>query len=95
MQYAMLACGYVDGIAAHETGILQYMKDNAIDFRILEEPLLVTGLGIAFAKNDTRGLDEKLAETLAAMRADGTLKQIVGKYLPDPEKYLEVDDLGY
>ena len=52
VQYAMLACGYVDGIAAHETGILQYMKDNAIDFRILEEPLLVTGLGIAFAKND-------------------------------------------
>jgi len=25
------------------------------------------------------------------MRADGTMKQIVGKYLPDPEKYLEVD----
>ena len=34
VQYAMLACGYVDGIAAHETGILQYMKDNAVDFRI-------------------------------------------------------------
>ena len=37
VQYAMLACGFVDGIAAHETGILQYMKDNAVDFRILEE----------------------------------------------------------
>ena len=69
------------------------MKDNAVDFRILEEPLLVTGLGIAFARNDTRGLDEKLTETFAAMRADGTMKQIVGKYLPDPEKYLEVDAL--
>ena len=44
VQYAMLACGYVDGIAANETGILQYMKDNAVDFRILEEPLLVTCL---------------------------------------------------
>ena len=31
VQYAMLACGYVDGIAAHETGILQYMKDNSVD----------------------------------------------------------------
>ena len=51
------------------------------------------GIGVAFALNDTRGLDEKLTETLAAMRADGTLKQIVGKYLPDPEKYLEVDAL--
>ena len=91
---AMLACGYVDGIAAHETGILQYMKDNAIDFRILEEPLLVTGLGIAFAKNDTRGLDSQLTDTLAQMRTDGTLEQIVGRYLENASQYLEVDTIG-
>ena len=94
VQYAMLACGYVDGIAAHETGILQYMKDNAIDFRILEEPLLVTGLGIAFAKNDTRGLDSQLTDTLAQMRADGTLERIVGRYLEHASQYLEVDTIG-
>ena len=93
IQYATLDCGYVDAIAAHETAILQYMQDCNADFRILEEPLLVTGIGVAFALNDTRRLDEKLTETLAAMRADGTMKQIVGKYLPDPEKYLEVDAL--
>ena len=93
IQYAMLNCGYVDAIAAHETAILQYMQDCNANFRILEEPLLVTGIGVAFALNDTRGLDEKLTETFAAMRADGTMKQIVGKYLPDPEKYLEVDAL--
>ena len=94
VQYAMLACGYVDGIAAHETGILQYMKDNAVDFRILEEPLLVTGLGIAFAKNDTRGLDSQLTDTLAQMRTDGTLEQIVGRYLENASQYLEVDTIG-
>ena len=93
VQYAMLNCGYVDAIAAHETVILQYMQDYNADFRILEEPLLVTGIGVAFALNDTRGLDAQLAEVLAAMRADGTLEQIVGRYLPNPEKYLEVDDL--
>jgi len=93
VQYAMLNCGYVDAIAAHETAILRYMQDCNANFRILEEPLLVTGIGVAFALNDTRGLDEKLTETFAAMRADGTMKQIVGKYLPDPEKYLEVDAL--
>ena len=91
VQYAMLNCGYVDAVAAHETAILQYMQDCNADFRILEEPLLVTGIGVAFALNDTRGLDEQLTKTFAAMRADGTMKQIVGKYLPDPEKYLEVD----
>ena len=81
VQYAMLACGYVDAIAAHETAILQYMKDNFVEFRILEEPLLVTGLGIAFAKNDSRGLDSQLNAVLAQMRTDGTLEQILGRYL--------------
>ena len=94
VQYAMLACGYVDGIAAHETGILQYRKDNSVEFRILEEPLLVTGLGIAFAKNDTRGLDSQLNAVLAQMRADGTLERIVGRYLEHASQYLEVDTIG-
>ena len=94
VQYAMMACGYVDAIAAHETGILQYMKDNSVKFRILEEPLLVTGLGIAFAKNDSRGLDTQLNAVLAQMRTDGTLEQILGKYLEHASQYLEVDTLG-
>ena len=94
VQYALLSCGYVDAIAAHETGILQYMKDNSVEFRILEEPLLVTGLGAAFAKNDTRGLDSQLTDTLAQMRADGTLEQILGKYLEHASQYLEVDTIG-
>ena len=94
VQYAMLACGYVDAIAAHETAILQYMKDNSVEFRILKEPLLVTGLGIAFAKNDTRGLDSQLTDTLAQMRADGTLERIIGRYLENAAQYLEVDTIG-
>lgn len=93
VQYAMLACGYVDAIAAHETAILQYMKDNNSVFRILEEPLLVTGLGVAFAKNDSRGLDHQLNDTFAQMREDGTLERIVGKYLEHASQYLEVDTI--
>ena len=93
VQYAMLACGYVDAIAAHEMAILQYMKDNNAVFRILEEPLLVTGLGVAFAKNDSRGLDLQLNDTFAQMREDGTLERIVGKYLDHASQYLEVDTI--
>lgn len=93
VQYSMLACGYVDAIAAHETAILQYMKDNNAVFRILEEPLLVTGLGVAFAKNDSRGLDHQLNDTFAQMREDGTLERIVGKYLEHASQYLEVDTI--
>lgn len=91
VQYAMLSCGYVDAIAAHETAILQYMKDCNVVFRILEEPLLTTGLGAAFAKNDTRGLAQQLNDTFAQMREDGTLERIIGKYLENASQYLEVD----
>ena len=65
-----------------------------MEFRILEEPLLVTGLGIAFAKNDNRGLDIQLNAVLAQMRTDGTLEQILGKYLEQASQYLEVDTIG-
>ena len=93
VQYASLDCGYVDAIAGHETAILQYMKDFDAHFRILPEPLLVTGIGVAFSPEDRRGLAQQLDDTLAEMRADGTMKEIVGRYLDKPEGYLEVDRL--
>ena len=35
----------------------------------------------------------KLDRTLEEMRQDGTSLKIIGKYLDEPEKYLEVDTL--
>ena len=93
--YTSLGKGYVDAIAAHETAIRQYMKDYDASFRILEEPLMITGIGVAFAKDDDRGICEQMEQTLEEMRQDGTSLKIVEKYLDDPQKYLEVDDLGY
>lgn len=87
-----LSKGYADAIAAHETSIRQYMADYDMEFRILAEPLMVVGLGVAFAKDDTRGLETQLSATLAQMRADGTSAQIIGRYLDNAESYLEVDD---
>ena len=74
---------------------MQYMKDYDISFRILEEPLMITGIGVAFAKDDDRGICEQMEQTLEEMRQDGTSLKIIEKYLDDPQKYLEVDDLGY
>ena len=88
-----LGKGYVDAIAAHEVSILQYMQDYNTEYRILDEPLQVVGLGVAFGKNDVRGLKTQLTATLDEMRADGTLAAIIGKYLANPEKFLEVDGL--
>ena len=93
VQYAMLDCGYVDAIAAHEEAIRQYMKDYGADFRILDDPLLVTGIGVAFSKNDTRGLAAQLDEVFKQMHEDGSMEKLVGKYLDDPAHSLEVDAL--
>lgn len=93
--FTFLQKGYVDAIGAHEESIIQYMKDYDANFRILEEPLMKVGVGVAFSKNDKRDLCEKLDQTLNEMRQDGTSKKIIGKYLSNPEKYLEVDDFAY
>lgn len=94
LTYAMLGKGYVDAMAMHESAIREYNDKVGTKYRILDEPILVTGLGVAFSRNDTRGLAEKLDKTLKEMQADGTTKKIVAKYLDHPEHYLEVSSLG-
>ena len=92
--YTSLSKGYVDAIAAHETAIRQYIKDYAADYRVLEESILTAGIGVAFAQQDTRGLNEQLSRTFAEMRADGTAEEILSRYLSEPESYLEVESLA-
>lgn len=87
--YPYLSKGYADAIAAHETAILQCMADYALELRILDEPLLAVGLGVAFARSDDRGLAQELSRTFSQMRDDGTTQQILGKYLENPQKYME------
>ena len=88
--YPYLSKGYADALAAHETAILQCMSDYSLDYRILDEPLLTVGLGVAFARTDQRGLDKELSRTIEEMRAAGSLEQIVGRYLDEPQRLLEV-----
>lgn len=87
--FILLSKGYVDALAAHDTSVDQFMEESGLKFRILEEPLQSVDLGVAFDKSDTRGLNVQLTETLEEMQKDGTIKQIISKYLPDAERYLE------
>lgn len=89
--YPYLSKGYVDAIAAHEVAILQCMSDYNLDYRILDDPLLTVGLGVAFSKTDDHGLAEELSKTFEEMRSDGTMKEILRKYLDDPAKFMEAD----
>ena len=88
--YTFLSKGYADAVAAHDTAVKQFMKDYDMEYRILEEPLLVVGLGVAFDKEDDRGLAQKLTETFEEMREDGTMQEIIGTYMEDTDCYLEV-----
>ena len=90
--FILLGKGYVDALAAHDTSVDQFMEDTGFQFRILEEPLQSVDLGVAFDKDDTRGLDTELTATLRDMQEDGTVENIIGKYLSDAERYLEGAD---
>lgn len=94
LMFAMLGKGYVDALAMHESAIRQYNKEVGTHYRILDEELLDTGIGVAFAKNDQRGIAEKLHKTLQEMHRDGTTKKILAKYLDEPDRYLEVNSDG-
>ena len=89
--YPFLSKGYVDAVAAHETAILQCMKDYDLEYRILDESLQTVGIGVAFSITDDRGLDKKLSKVFREMKKDGSLEEIIGRYLEDPQKYLEED----
>lgn len=92
--YTTLMKGYADALAAHETAIRQFMKDYGVQYRILEEPLQAVGLGVAFDKEDKRGLAQRLDQTFREMLADGTTRSIVGRYLDAPERYLDGLEAG-
>ena len=65
------------------------MNDYDLDYRILDEPLVTVGLGVAFSRTDERGLEAELSEQFREMQKDGTMEAIIGAYLEQPEHYLE------
>lgn len=89
--FLLLSKGYVDALAAHDVSIYQFMKESGLKYRILEKPLQTVNLGVAFDKNDSGKIHSKLNEVLADMRKDGSMEKIIGKYLSNPKKYLEVN----
>lgn len=78
---ATLRKGYVDAVAGHENALLQYVpEDQEKNYRILPEYLMEAHLGVAFSKDDARGIDRRLTDVLQAMRRDGTVAAVVKKY---------------
>lgn len=85
--------GYVDAVGAHESSLSQYQKDYNVELKILPDSLLEVGLGIAFDLNDDSGLDEQFNQVLSDMHQDGTMREILSKYVDNPDAYLNMDGL--
>ena len=90
LPFASLGCNYVDAIVADEPAVNQYMKDYDTLFTILDEPVMRASVGAAFAKDGDKELSGKLNAAIEEMRSDGTLEEIIGRYLDDAERYLGV-----
>ena len=87
--FILLSKGYVDALAAHDTSVDQFMADTGLKFRILKQPLQTVDLGVAFDRNDKRGLNTKLTKELKEMRKNGTVEKIISRYLTNAQDYLE------
>ena len=90
--YSFLRKGYADALVSQEISILKYIRDYDMEgeIRILDKPLKSIGLGVAFSLHDTRGLAQRLDETLREMYEDGTSEALLRPYLQISQKYLEV-----
>lgn len=91
--YPALSKGYVDAVAAHEVSILQYEADYDAEYRILDESLLEVGLGVAFYKEDERGIAGQLDKVFEEMLADGSMEQLISAYYDNASDYVKVEGL--
>lgn len=78
--FAALRKNYVDAVAGHEYMLRVFISESDDKYRLLDESLLLSKLGIAFAKDSDSALPEKLRATLCDMKNDGTLAKIAVKY---------------
>lgn len=76
---------YADACISHEAALISALKEAGVNYRILDEPLTVSRIGVAFSKNDTRGICEKLHRAVEEMKKDGTIEKIYQSYGVDCE----------
>ncbi len=78
--YAALRKNYVEAVCGHE-GALRLFVDTAPDeYRLLDESLFSSNLGVAFGKEYDKEFVAELEKVLGEMLSDGTTAEIVRKY---------------
>ncbi len=78
--FAALSRGYVDACSGHEEAIRYHMKNLAESYRVLDEPIAVSKMGVAFVKGGDSDLASRVNKALDDMKNDGTVEKTVKKY---------------
>lgn len=86
--YSALRKNYVQAICGHESALNSFVKTAPDQYRILEESLFSSKLGVAFDKNYDTEFVTQLNNVLSDMLSDGTTEAIIEKYDLDIEKAL-------
>lgn len=82
---------YVDAISGYAAAISNMLGNSGIKYRLLEDDIVNTRIGVAFSKDSDPKLREDLADALSEMRKDGTIETILLEYRMDVDKALEED----
>ena len=86
--YAALRKNYTDAIAGHEAMLGSLVQDGEGAYRMLEESIYTSELGIAFKKGTHEEVAADLTETLKEMQDEGITEEIVTKYGLDADAIL-------
>lgn len=86
--YSALRKNYVDAICGHESALHSLVKTAQDEYRMLEESLFSSKLGVAFSKEYDTDFVKQLNDVLTDMLEDGTTGEIIKKYELDVKKAL-------
>lgn len=78
---------FVDACAGYAAAVTEQLEADGVDYRLLDEDLSQAKLGVAFSKDGDSHVRELLSDALDEMRSDGSLKEILSKYV-DADKAL-------
>lgn len=88
--YACLRKGYADAIAGHTYALSAFMSTAPGAYRMLDEALYVSQLGVAFERGKNTELADSLTEVLSELEREGITEEIAEKYgVYAPEKEAE------
>lgn len=87
--YSSLRKNYVEAVCGHESALNSFVKTAPDEYRMLEESLFSSKLGVAFDRSYDTQFVMQLNEILSDMLSDGTTEKIIEKYDLDVQKSLK------